>query len=319
MLYNRSNNQTVSPKTHYNTIEQAILTTVLYSDIFHFPLTEKELWKYLVISKPISRTAFLSAISTLLAKQHSVLVFQHGYYCLRGHESVIVKRKANQSEVVKKMLLAQKAVSVLASLPTISFIGLSGGLAVENVTAEDDIDLFIIVKKGTVFRSRFWILVLLQLMGIRRSRGSVHAANTICINLLIDETEMQWSEQKRDLYIAHEIAQVVPLFDRGGIFQSFCNANQWILQYLPHSFAPKSSAKIQQKNNKKTRIMMNFFETIIPSERVFRFFQLLLIRRHQTRETVTNSHLAFHPKDYGANSLHDLKLKMRQLGLLTKF
>jgi hypothetical protein len=312
MPYSNNSKANVSPKTQLNLHEQAVLTTILYGDVFNFPLNRDEIWKYLISDTHITREQFAIALKSLTKKQ--LLTTQDSYYCLRGREEIIIKRKSNRHEVDSKMVLAQKAAMLLTSIPTISFIGLSGGLAVKNVTSADDIDLFIIAKKGTVFQSRLWILLLLELMGVRRSRTNRKTANKVCVNLLIDETALQWAEEKQDVYVAHEIAQVVPFFNKNNIYKSFLDANQWVNNYLPNALDKKQQPLLKQPSS--TFIA---FVPFIPFEVLFRYLQLRLIKRHQTRETVTKSHLAFHPKDYRADSLRQLKLKMRQLGLLTKF
>jgi hypothetical protein len=312
MPYSNNRKVHVSPKTALNPHEQAVLTTILYADVFNFPVTSAEVWKYLMSNVPVTHDKCISALQRLLKKK--VIISQDGYYCLNGRDLIIGKRKSNLAEVESKMVLAHKAATLLTSIPTISFIGLSGGLAVKNVTSGDDIDLFIIAKKGTVFQSRLWILLLLELMGVRRSRTNRETANKVCVNLLIDETELHWGEDKQDVYIAHEIAQVVPLFDRNNVYKSFLHANQWVNKYLPNAIDAKQQPLLKQPSS-----TFLAFVPFIPFEVLFRYVQVTLIKRHQTREIVTKSHLAFHPKDYRADSLRQLKLKMRQLGLLTKF
>ena len=128
----------------------------------------------------------------------------------------------------------------MSHIPTIKFIGISGGLALENATKDDDIDLFIIVKKGTLFTTRFWILALLEWKKLRRKRGDRYPANKVCVNLLVDESRLLWSAKKRDLYIAHEIAQIKPLFERDNSYQKFMDSNIWIRKFLPNSQGEKS-------------------------------------------------------------------------------
>src|SRR5579862_5317869 len=133
----------------YTSSEQAILTTILYSAIFSFPLTKGELWKFLITKKKISREEFGEGLRLL----KKFIVYQKGYYCLPGIEKIIAKRIQNKSEVEKKMKRTRFIAEKLSRIPSILFIGVSGGLAAGNAGKDDDIDLVIIVKKKTLFMS----------------------------------------------------------------------------------------------------------------------------------------------------------------------
>lgn len=294
--------------------EQAILTTLLYSDIFTFPVTKDELWKLLLTEKEIRTRAFNKGLSSLTKSKK--IIFQDGYYCLAGREFLIAKRKKYLSEVKKKMNSARLIANKLAVISTISFIGVSGGLAVGNVTETDDIDFFIIVKKNTLFVSRFLILLLLEGFGVRRTRNQKDTANAICVNFLIDETSLAWEKDNRDLYTAREIAQMRPLFVRDDMYHTFLKENMWIRQFVPNISFEESYVMKKQET-----LLTKVLERIFIHDQVesfFRVLQMSFMKRHQTREIMTKHILAFHPNDYRTKTLEQLKLKMQQIGLLTK-
>lgn len=295
-------------------IEKAILTTILYSDIFHFPLTREELWRFLISSKHVTRQVFSNALLSLDKR----IASKDGYYFFSGSERVVEKRKRHQTEVRKKMQIAKKAAWYLAHIPSVKFIGITGGLALENASKDDDIDFFIIVKKGTLFTTRFWILALLEWQGLRRKRGERKPANKICVNLLLDESRLIWPAKTRDLYTAHEIAQIKPLYERSDTYQKFMESNTWIKQYLPNSMDEKyifmGTSLIP---NYYVLRLASFFLTLRPFERYMHKLQEYYMKKHQTTETVTKTLLALHPYDYRANTLTNLHSKCEKLGLLT--
>lgn len=290
-------------------VEQSILTTIAYSDIFAFPLTQDELWRFLISKEKITKEAFQTSLQLLLTTR--VLSEKDGNYCLRGREVIITDRQRHRGEVTKKRALAQRIIPQLAKIPTVLFIGISGGLAAGDAKKEDDIDLFLIVQKDTLFFSRFFVLALLQLLGKRRKRGQQHAANTFCVNFFIDETMLLWDEKERDIYTAREIAQVIPMFERGTTYTKFLTKNRWITEYLPNSLAEKRRPFLHNTSAKKT-FAMGFLEKFL------RFIQISYMKGSRTTEVITNHYLAFHPMDYRSKTLKELRLKMQSLGLLTK-
>jgi len=307
VLPNRNN------KSQFNLTQKAILTTILYSDLFHFPLTKEELWKFLISDKSINYNIFSKTVTELV---NSHLSLRDGYYCLRGKEASIQERKINQSEVAKKINIAHMVAKKLSVLPGILFIGLSGGVAVKSASKDDDIDFFIIVRKGTLFLNRFWISFVLQMMHMRRTRSMIHAKDRICVNLLIDETAMFWSPDKQNIYTAREIAQVVPLYQNGPIYNNFLLENIWVKQYLPNALSTVDEHIISSAKKWGMYEKIMYLPLL---EKLLRTLQIIYMKRHRTIETITNHHLAFHPTDYKTQTLRQLKLKMRHLGLLTIF
>lgn len=304
-----------SSKRLFSDIERAIVTTILYSDIFYFPLTSNELWKYLISDKKITRKAFADALSNL----SDVVASRDGYYFLTGNESLVTRRKRQQAEVKKKLRIAKKAAYFLSHIPTIHFIGISGGLAMENVTKEDDIDLFLIVKKGTLFMTRFWVICMLEWLGMRRKRNEQFPADKICVNLLLDENRLSWPKKSRDLYLAHEIAQVQPLFERHNMFQRFMDSNQWIRALLPNS---QDEKEVFLGNIRSTNYFvlqfLSYFIFLQPFEILLKKLQEHYMKKHRTIEVVSKNVLAFHPNDYRTEIISKLRLKCENLGLLTK-
>lgn len=301
----------------FNYEQQAILKTLLYSDIFNFPLTKDELWQYLLAEKPLTKKAFEEALRVLFSSKASgIIIQQEGFYALAEREVVIAKRIKYLPEVDKKLQLAKSAAQALSVIPSIYFIGVSGGAAVGNVTEQDDIDFFILTKKDTLFTTRLWILLLLEWLGLRRKWNVTQAANKICVNLLVDETQLTWPMDKRDVYTAHEIVQLKPLFERKGMYRKFLQANDWIKHYMPNwrpgeQLIPTHTDRLM--HTLSTMIMNSFVE------RLLRVAQKQYMKKHQTTERVEKRLLAFHPKDYRAETLLQLRSKWKQFGLLTNF
>src|SRR5579884_1384655 len=124
--------------------EQAVLKTLHYSALFHFPLKKDELWKFILTEKQIPRKDFEEALGSLRDK----VSIHDGYYCLAGNEITSKERKRRQIFSKAKLKVALQTCRYLAKIPTIVLIGVSGSVAVNNAKASDDIDIVVVTKKN---------------------------------------------------------------------------------------------------------------------------------------------------------------------------
>lgn len=295
-------------------IEKSLLKTLLYSDIFDFPLTKEELWLYLMSKTKIDKTAF----TAYFEKQSEFLTYKNNYFCLKGRESIITKRIQTIGEVHKKITIAKTAAYYLSFIPSIYFIGISGSVAVGNVNKDDDIDLFIITKKNTLFISRLCIIALLEAMNLRRKREEKESTNKICVNLIIEDTALRWPKNKHDLYTAHEIAHLYPLFERKNTYKRFLTSNEWVNSFLPNAITEKKTFPlIKWQRNYVSLNTLSTLATFYPFEFTAKLAQKYYMNRHRTNEIIKDNFLAFHPKDYRPIILKLLKKKTQQIGLLT--
>lgn len=295
-------------------VEQAILKTLTYSDIFDFPLRKDELFEFLVSDKSVSKDAFEKSLDKLIKK--GLISYKSQYYCLKKREQIIQKRAENILEVSKKLKIAQKAARFISYIPTIQFIGISGGLAMHDVEREDDIDFFIIVKHKTLYISRVWILGLLQILKLRRTRLDKNPADKICVNFMLDEKNLNFPKDKRDIYIAHEIVQVKPLFERDNTYGKFLKANNWTKKFFPNP-QPQNSYLLQKSTTRDIFKTFIFILKFSPFANLLKWVQIRYLQKHQTIEKVTDYAIAFHPNDYRVQTLKKMNLKLQQLGLLT--
>lgn len=201
-------------------------------------------------------------------------------------------------------MLAKRMAALLAKIPTVQFIGVSGGLALLNADREDDIDFFIVTKKNTVWTTRLFVVLFLELIGKRRRRGTAKVSDSICVNMFLDEQKMQLPKEWRDLYLAHEVVQVLPLFSRQNTYEKFLLLNNWVDAFLPHA-VDRGTTKNYTRNN-----VENLFSVVLCGilqryafEHAAKKLQQWYMSKHRTREVVSDTILAFHPIDYRGNTL----------------
>lgn len=274
-----------------NNVWQSILKTVLYSDIFDYPLSKDQLWQFLISSKKIQEKDFEKVLDNL----KKPVAFKNGWYYILGREEVLKKRERREEVGRKKLLTAKKIARLLSFVPLVKFIGVSGGLSMSNTEKEDDIDIFVIAKGNNIWLTRFSLVLFLKLLGKHRSRLDKKVEDKICLNMIMDERFLSLEKERRSLYAAHEIAQLTPLYNREHTYEIFVNNNSWVLKFMPNTFSIMSTKELKVKNKKQ---LFAIRYSLFVIEFIARQIQLWYIRKHKTSEKISNQVLAFHPFDY---------------------
>lgn len=217
-------------------MEKAILKTLIYSDIFEFPLTLYEIHKWL-IGKKVDLRQVEKALKDL--NQKSKVKSQKGFFFLKNRSGIVEKRLRRQKQSLIYIRKASFISKILKVIPWIKLIGISGGLAMANTGKKDDIDLILITSKNRLWISRLLVLIVLSLLGQRRrvDHTQRQAAGKICCNLLMDENNL--SQKRKDIYTAHEVLQMKVLWQRDGIYQKYLSENSWVFKYLPNWIGEK--------------------------------------------------------------------------------
>lgn len=302
-----------------DTARRAVLQTLIYSDLFDYPLTALELWLFLKSKKKVLKSAF----EKVMKENNSLYIKKKVYYCLPDRQEIINKRITRKEISNNKKLIFKKVVNCFYLIPTIRFVGISGSLALDNAKKTDDIDLFIIVKKNSIWITRITLLSILELMNLRRKPGIKFESNKICVNLMIDECKLALTPDRQDVFTAHEIVQLQPIFSKNNCYQSFILANIWIKKFLPNSLKILSGSKFWTDNsynkfNKKLSIFFvasYVFYPLIILEPFARFFQLIYMADKRTNEYISDSMLAFHPFDQRKYILNKYRLRLGKYNL----
>lgn len=201
------------------------LLTVLYHNIFEYPLTANELIKWEVSRKfPVSPTSpRLRGAS------------KNGYYFLKGREKLIKIRQQREKIAKRKMVIARKASVVLKIIPSIKLVGVTGALAMGNTKRESDIDLMIVTSIDTLWLTRLVAYAVLALAGLKiRRAGETDEKDKLCLNMWLDEANLIWPAKDRNMYSAHEFGQLMPLVNKNHTYEHLMQKNIWIKDYWPN-------------------------------------------------------------------------------------
>ncbi len=203
----------------------AILRTLLYADIFDFPLTANEIAHYL-----IAATACREDVETALRGDPWLVERVRevdGLFCLAGREDCIPRRRQRATWAKAQWPQAHRWGQVLAYLPFIRAVLVTGALAADNPQSADDVDYLLITQSGRLWLARALTTTVVRLAALLGTR--------LCPNYLLAETALELDE--RNLFTAHELAQMTPLFGMG-VYQQMRAVNDWSAAYLPQADRP---------------------------------------------------------------------------------
>lgn len=288
--------------------EEAILKTLLYSSLFDYPLTEEEIYQFLIGEK-IDK----NKLTQILKNTKLPISSSNEFYFLKGQRNLVKKRQQREIISTKKLNKAKIIIKKLSLIPTIKLVGISGTLAVKNCEENDDIDIFIVSEKGFAWTTRFLTAIILIFLGVYRNKNSKQFKDKICLNLVLDKNKMSF--QSHDLFTAHEIVQLLPVFEKDKTYQRFVSANKWVKNLLPNWQVNQKPIFIQRKNY-LDRIIIFIFK-IISLEKILKTLQLIYMRKTITKERLENGFIGLHPFDYKKYVLKNYNQKISKFGFKT--
>ena len=201
----------------------SILRTLAYSDLFDYPLTAEEIWRYQAGTEyAASEVAEALAGDPILRARVSN---EGDFYCLSGREDIFAIRVQRARASRRVWRRARAYGRIVSRLPFVRMVAVTGALAMDNLGDRPDIDFLVVTEAGRVWVCRRLIVGLVRLARL--------AGDDLCPNYIIAHNKLDIDQ--RDLFTAHELAQMVPLAG-GGLYRAMLERNTWARQYLPVAF-----------------------------------------------------------------------------------
>lgn len=209
-------------------VERAVLKTLLYADIFDFPLTPREIHHYLIECRasPASVEAGLETLSAL-----GYLERANGYVAIAGRAELFEIRRDRAMRSARLWPHARRWGIRLAALPFVRMVAVTGALAVNNVGERSDIDYLLVTAPGRLWISRALAVAMVRAAALRDI--------LLCPNYLITTRRLHFEEH--NLFTAHDLTQMVPLYGQA-VYQALWEQNPWWEPYLPQARGPVTPA-----------------------------------------------------------------------------
>src|SRR5512134_2299518 len=185
LAHGESDSILISPPT----TETAIMRAVLYADVFDYPLTVEEIHRYSVgVSTSLDEVRSLLRSSAWLAAQ---LQCVGQFFMLAHRHPLAAVRSLRTGHASKLWKAAHWWGGLIAHLPFVRMVAVTGALAVNNAVAGDDVDFLIVTAPGRVWLSRAFTIAIVRLARLGGAR--------LCPNYLLAETAL--AQDRRDLFI----------------------------------------------------------------------------------------------------------------------
>jgi len=272
-----------------NSLLTATRQALAYADLFDFPLTQSELWPRLIGSPRTTKKSWQSQLKTWVDEK--VIGKKEGYFFLPGREKLVERRKKEAAVYYQKLPLARRAARLLAAIPTVWLVGLSGNLASRRAKPSDDIDLVIITAPDRLWLTRAVVYLLLFVFGrlaglkVRRPREK-EVADKLCLNLFLDAGKLALEGKARNLFTAHEVVLMTPLVSKHDTGRRFLQANSWVAGFFPNQSFGKTSPLRAKSSRLMARLNQFCFEK-----------QVGWMKGKPKVKKVTLTRAFFHPRD----------------------
>jgi hypothetical protein len=230
-------------KTDKSLVKQ-VVNTLLYYDIFNYPLKASEVFRFTGVNAP--EIYIQDTLEYLVAQKH---VFQFGdFYSVQPNEENITRRVKGNAEAEKYLTLAQKQALLIARFPFVRAVMASGSLSKGYMDEKSDLDFFIVTEPG-----RLWIARTLLVVYKRMFLSNSH--KYFCVNYFVDSDHLEIEE--KNLFTATELATVVPLYN-GAAYNDLQEANQWIKNFFPNYKSRQVEFVPENKSSSIKIIVENF-------------------------------------------------------------
>jgi predicted nucleotidyltransferase len=302
-------------------LRSSLLAALAFFDIFNYPLTFAEIRRWRYGSSGLDDGPVEAALLTDLLSAPPIATDQ-GYYFLQGRQEIVATRQRRYRLAEDKFRKARRLARLARLLPSVRLIAVCNSLALSNADTESDIDLFIVCRPGTLWVTRLIIAGTLHLLGLRPT-GNRHE-DTFCLSFFLAENDLDISRlalSGGDVYLPYWIASLVPVYDAGGVLNSFFEANGWIKQQLPGIYCPESGSR---RSLPPPRWNSWLLPLLGSGERAARRFQerrfpsdIAVLANRDSRVMTSEAILKFHVTDRRAIFQKSFVERCRALGLNT--
>ncbi|MDD2258153.1 hypothetical protein EOL72_00890 [Candidatus Falkowbacteria bacterium] len=229
-------------KTNFSSIknehERALLKSLVFFDLFSYPLSLWEWWQNLEIK--ISFKELSETVDYLL--EGGQVERREGWYFLPGRQEIVLERRQRYNFTNQKIKRAKKAARLFRLVPSVKLVAISNLIGHHNLREGSDIDLFIISSPGRLWLTRFFCAGLMKILRWRPQRDDKQ--DKICLSFYAATTGLAMDSLRLDggdAYFEHWLMGLHPIYDKGRYLDYLHYKNPWLKELFPNSYLLRES------------------------------------------------------------------------------
>jgi hypothetical protein len=256
-------------------VEEKIILTLMYFDIFNYPLKVDEIIRFLGTNH-ITEDDIRNEL-VMLRRKRFVYQFDN-LFTLQNNEANVTRRLRGNVRAKKYLPVAMRKARLIAKFPFVRGVLASGSLAKGYMDQNSDLDFFIITEP-----KRLWITRMLLVMYKRIFLFNSH--KLFCVNYFIDADHLELEE--KNLFTATELATAIPLYGRQ-YYRKLHDNNAWVSTAFPN-FKMLPLADVEEFRAGVVKRAVEGFINFVSGDWLEQYFRRVTMRRWKK----------IYEKDYG--------------------
>jgi hypothetical protein len=197
----------------------SVLGTLLYFNIFDYPLTTVEIFERSILKNEYEVKKAL----TELEKQNLVFCI-HNFYTLQNNSTLIEKRLAANILATKSLDKAKLVAKLILCIPYVRGIMLSGSISKNYMDENSDIDYFIVTAPNRLWVCRLFFVLVQKILFL-------NSYKYFCYNYMVAENYLNVSD--KNYFTAIEAVTILPVYNLP-LYKQFLEKNKWVETFFPN-------------------------------------------------------------------------------------
>ncbi|GAB4003888.1 hypothetical protein GCM10028808_00410 [Spirosoma migulaei] len=205
-------------ESNFSIRTQETLQILVYSDVFQYPLTKKEIYE----RGKITVNELELCLNKLI--QENKLYLINGFYTLHNDNQLVSTRLKRNQLAKKFMTSAILMTKIIANFPFIRGVFLSGSMSKECMDEDSDIDFFIITSPKRLWVSHLFCSLFKKIFLLNERKY-------FCYNYFIDSEHLKITN--KSIYTAIELKTLIPLYGYS-YYKQLQDENNWATDFFPN-------------------------------------------------------------------------------------
>jgi len=208
-----------------------LVKVLLYFDIFHYPLTVKEIKRFCGTPATIDEVEYeLGFLGRLGYIQQKGM-----FYSTSPNDMpfMVDRRKTGNIKALRMLRKANRYSKLISYFPFVRGIYLSGSLSKGYADEKSDVDYFIITEPG-----RLWLCRML--LALFKKIFLLNSHKYFCINYFIDTENLEIPD--KNIFTAIELTTLITTCN-SALYRNLMQANIWVKDFFPNTLLESISGE----------------------------------------------------------------------------